>query len=43
LYALDRSIEEIAFEPPKAKKEVYCRSRDVVVISICERGREEIR
>lgn len=34
LYALDRSIEDIAFEPPKAKKDACCSSKLVVVISI---------
>lgn len=34
LYALERSTEEIAFEPPNAKKVIYCESRDVIVTSI---------
>jgi hypothetical protein len=33
LYALERSIDDIAFEPPNAKKVTYCMNRDVTVIS----------
>jgi hypothetical protein len=33
LYALDKSIDDMAFEPPNAKKDIYCISNDVVVIS----------
>lgn len=43
LYALDRSMEEMAFEPPKAKKDACCRSKLVVVISIWERLRSSRR
>lgn len=39
LYALERSIEEMALEPPKVKNDVYCKSRDVVVISVMLRSR----
>ena len=31
-------MEEIALEPPKAKKEAYCNKRDVMVISIRRRS-----
>lgn len=34
LYALERSIEEMALEPPKAKNEAYWRSIEVIVISL---------
>lgn len=34
MYALERSTEDIAFDPPKAKKVMYCESRDVMVNSI---------
>lgn len=37
LYALERSTEEIALEPPKAKKVVYWRTMEVAVISAMER------
>lgn len=33
LYALDRSMEEMAFEPPKAKKDMNERRRDAVLRS----------
>ena len=39
LYALERSIEEIALEPPKAKKDTYWKSRDVKVKSRLESRR----
>jgi hypothetical protein len=32
-------MDEMALEPPKAKNEVCCRRREVVVISISERER----
>jgi hypothetical protein len=32
-------MEEIALEPPEAKNDVYCRTSEVVVISMRERGR----
>lgn len=38
LYALERSTEEMAFEPPKAKKEACCSRMVVVVISGMERS-----
>lgn len=34
LYALERSTEEIAFVPPRAKKDMYCRRREDVVSSV---------
>jgi hypothetical protein len=37
LYALERSTEEIALEPPKAKKDAYWRRMEEVVISAMER------
>jgi hypothetical protein len=33
LYALERSTEEMAFDPPKAKKVRYCISNVVMVVS----------
>lgn len=34
-------MELMALDPPEAKKDVYCRSKEVVVASIEEREREE--
>jgi hypothetical protein len=34
LYALERSTEDIAFEPPNAKNVIFCESKDVMVTSI---------
>ena len=37
LYALERSIEDIALDPPNAKNEAYCNRIEVNVISDVER------
>lgn len=36
LYALERSTEEMALEPPKAKKDVYWSRMEMVLISMTE-------
>lgn len=41
LYALDRSTEEIALEPPEAKKDAYWSKMDVVEISATVRSEPE--
>lgn len=38
LYALDRSTDEMALEPPKAKKDVYCSKMEVMVISSTDKS-----
>lgn len=41
MYALERSTEEIAFDPPKAKKVIYCSIRVVIVTSTPVRFSDE--
>ena len=38
LYAFDKSIEDMALEPPKAKNEAYWRRIDVIVSSLAVRS-----
>lgn len=37
LYALERSTVAIEFEPPNAKKVIYCAIKDVIASSRAER------